>query len=57
MIFLPQTLSTPASMPARKLARMEAQPVISWTVPLLLTAGWQWLIAETQQDALPRSEG
>jgi hypothetical protein len=57
MIFSPQIFSTPAGMPARKPARMEAQPVISWTVPLLLTAGWLWLIAETEPDALLRSEG
>jgi hypothetical protein len=58
MIFSPQTFPTPASVPARKPARMDAQPVTPWTVPLLMTAGWQWLIAETwEQETLPRSDG
>jgi hypothetical protein len=57
MVFSPQTFPAPASMPERKPARLDAQPIIPWTAALLLTAGWQWLIAETwEQDTLPRFE-
>ncbi|MEP6828900.1 MAG: hypothetical protein ABI963_01055 [Rhizomicrobium sp.] len=57
MIFSPQNFPTPASLPPRKPARMDAQPIIPWTAALLLTVGWQWLIAETwEQETLPRSK-
>jgi len=58
MIFSPQIFPAPDSVPARKPVRMEAQPVVPWTVPLLLAATWQWLIAESwTQESVRGSDG
>ncbi|MGH6827928.1 MAG: hypothetical protein ACREFW_03350 [Rhizomicrobium sp.] len=51
-------LEAVANLPPRQLAPMRAQPLVPWTPLRLLTAGWVWLIAETERvpEALPARE-
>ena len=47
MIFSLQTSGAPAATPARRPARMSAQPIIPWTPAAMVRAMWEWLWEET----------
>jgi hypothetical protein len=45
-------LTQAPSMPARRFTRMTAQPVIPWTLPRLVSAGWNQLKAASAAAGL-----